>query len=123
MARLTIRPSTSADVAAWFDQPLAYRARCWTALKGGRIIGIGGVAVQHNQFVAFLKVSDEGRRHAVTLHKMGRRTLAFARDELGARKVFAEADPTIPAAERWLARLGFARTHHERVWVWVQQQA
>lgn len=55
--------------------------------------------------IAWADMTDEARRHAVTLHKTVK---AFFAAHAG--RVVCAADPNIPASGRWLARLGFVPT-------------
>ena len=95
--------------------------RAVTAHVGDRILAIGGIAILPNrQFAAFAHISDEMReRYPVALHKAGIRGMRLALD-LNAKKVMAIPDEDVPAANRWLERLGFTATEvkGERLYQW-----
>lgn len=93
----------------FLGKPLPHKCRCVTLHKGDRILGIGGIATvpEHGLFVAFAHLDPEARRYPVALHRAGLISMAAAR-RMGARRVHATADPTVPAAERWLKRHGFS---------------
>lgn len=102
-----VRPSTADDFVEFAGELPCYRARSWTAIEAGRIIGIGGYGFAPNgAIVMFMKALDgETKRHAVSLCKLALCVLAQAR-QLG-RNIVAECDDTIPAAKRFLEWLGF----------------
>lgn len=117
---ITVRPATRADFDALTDGPRPFRVRAFTGEIAGRPIAIGGLAyLDHGVVGAFLHATDEARKYPMALHKAGLATMALAR-ELGLRRVVAMADPGVAPAERWLARLGFAKemTNGVAVWVW-----
>jgi topoisomerase IA-like protein len=102
MARMTISPTTPADVEEFKHATPPYRIRAVTGRVDGRIVGIGGIAyLPDGTVAAFLEATDEARKYAVTLHKTALRSLK------GYRKLVALCDPEIEAAPRWLKRLGF----------------
>lgn len=118
--RVELRPTEPDDIARFIGKTIPYRARALTAWRGDEILGIGGVAMlPDGTALAFLHLAEGARRYAVALHKAALRTIAEARAR-GVRKIVAQADMSIPAAERWLARLGFepVMVGDERVWVW-----
>ena len=101
-----IRPTVTADLEyfAWRNQ---YRLRAWSALRDGRVIGIGGVQIMGNgTLVAFVDLTSEMRCYPLSLHRAAVRFMREAK-RTGIRRIVAAADPAQPAAERWLFRLGF----------------
>jgi hypothetical protein len=116
---VTLRPATEADFIAMFGKPPQHRARALAAEIEGRLIGLGGITLltPHETsacetwgcetWACFMRASDELRAHPVALHRAGLRMLAIA-DRLGIARLVALAEPGIEAAERWLARCGFA---------------
>ena len=101
-----IRPTVAADLEyfAWRNQ---FRLRAWTALHGGRVIGIGGLQVMENgTLIGFVDLTSEMRCYPLSLHRAAVRFMCELR-HAGVRKVVAAADPAQAAAERWLDRLGF----------------
>ncbi len=115
-----IRETKPEDVISLLHKPFPYRVRALTGLVDGEIKGIGGVAyMPDGTAVAFLHLAEGASRYAVTLHKAARRVLEEARNR-GIRRIVARADIAIPAAERWLKRLGFEQVEidGEKVFLW-----
>lgn len=74
---------------------------------GGRVIGIGGVAMWPNGVAqAFADFGPEARECPLTLHKAGLAVVELARRH-GLRQLRAVAAEPKIAAIRWLVRLGF----------------
>lgn len=89
------------------DGPPQLRVRAVTGRVGDEIIGIGGLVYLPDGLMgAFARLTPEARRRKVQLHKTALAMLESARAR-GIRQIVATADPTEPAAERWLERLGF----------------
>lgn len=106
--KVEIRPATLADLDAYAVEQAQYRVRGYVGLIDGIIVGIGGIAYLSNgQMLAFLNLDQEARDKApVALMKVAVRVLREAR-ERGIQTINAVCDDTIPAASRFLARLGF----------------
>lgn len=99
---------------------MLYRIRGWAAELDGELLGIGGITFPPGVLpIAFVHVTEQGRRHPVSLHRIG---LAFMRElrTWGISRVAAAAQPDLPAAERWLIRLGFVATEidGQKVFIW-----
>jgi hypothetical protein len=88
----------------------------------GRILGVGGVAIlDDGRLMGFADLTPEARKNPVTLHKAAASVMARMRSE-GVKQMIAMADLNAsPAAERWLARLGFERKEYggRAVWEWT----
>lgn len=107
MIRVLFRPSVADDFVALQGSPPIYRSRCTTATVEDRVIGIGGLVYPPDgEIWASVLMADEARQYPAAIHRAGRRAMAEFR-RLGVKRVFAEAQPGNPAAERWLLRLGF----------------
>jgi RimJ/RimL family protein N-acetyltransferase len=121
--RVLVRPATRADFDALIDEPLPYRVRAVAAERGGKLVAVGGLAFQPDDTVTAFLILAPGERGApgfrLALHKAGLRMMADAR-RLGIRRVVASAEHNNPAAEPWLARLGFERagTDNHSAWIW-----
>src|SRR5262245_15921684 len=119
---IVVTPLTAADVAEVARVPRPYRVSGETARLDGMIIAIGGAAhLPDGSLLAFAHLTDAARRRKVWLHKQACRMLA----RLAARRarIVATASPDTPAAERWLARLGFtpmslATDDGRTIWIW-----
>lgn len=112
-----IRPATREDILQVNGQ-IPFRVRALAAERDGKLLGVGGLGFRPDGIVvAFLILAEgvTGKSVMVTLHKAGLKLMAMAR-ELGFHRVLASADMNYPAAERWLARLGFEQT--DGAWVW-----
>ena len=93
-----------------FDEPPLYRVRAWVALKDGQKIGIGGLGFPPGMpVVIWAELTDELRKHPVSLHKIGLMGMREAR-AMGVRYMIATTAVGFEAAERWIARLGFVET-------------
>lgn len=116
----TIRPATRADIDQLIDEPLPWRVRAFAVEDNGKLLGVGGFAYQPNDTIAaFVLKAPGAERYKVALHRAGLATMQEAK-RLGFRRVVALAEKTNPAAERWLARLGFKQVmvDNEQAWVW-----
>jgi hypothetical protein len=119
---IEIRPAVDADFVRFFgDMPPAFRACravAWAGVDGDDVLGIGGVLYHADGGVTgFLNVSDEGRKHAVTLHRAALRALGEWRS-MGCRRLAVTIDRQIPRAEAWARRLGFEPLHDaDGIWV------
>jgi hypothetical protein len=117
--RPVIRPAVAADFAKFIDGPYPYRVRAITGLIGDEVVALGGIAyLPDDTHGVFLFADDKARGYPVALHKTAVGILLAAK-QLGIRTLVATADPSIPAAERWLRRLGFTQhlINNQRVWL------
>lgn len=119
--KVTIRPTVPEDLHELVPDGWPYRARAYTGLVDGRVIGIGGIGVLPGKcFIAFAHLTDEARQYPVALHKTALKTIAEAK-ERGARRIMAIPDASVPAAGAWLERLGFTEFYAgngERFYQW-----
>ena len=117
-----VSPTTRADFDEIGKKP-PYRLFGVTARnEHGQVIGFGGIAyLEDGRKMAFADLTDEARKHKVSLHKAGRQIMDTARRK-GIKRVIAMADMGVsPAAERWLQRFGFQQheVNGEKIWEWV----
>ncbi|MDB5600875.1 MAG: hypothetical protein JWN71_2919 [Xanthobacteraceae bacterium] len=97
--------------------------RAVAAERDGKLVAVGGLAFQPDDTVAAFLILASGERGApgfkLALHKAGLRMMEDAR-RLGIRRLAATAEHNNPAAEPWLARLGFERagTGTDSAWIW-----
>jgi N-acetylglutamate synthase-like GNAT family acetyltransferase len=116
-----IRPATRADIDQLISEPLPYRIRAFAVEDHeGKLLGVGGFAYQpQDTIAAFVLKAPGAERYKVALHRAGLMAMAEAK-AAGFRRVVALAEKTNPAAERWLARLGFKQVmvEGEKAWVW-----
>jgi hypothetical protein len=115
--KFTVEPATAEDIEA-FGPPFGYRVQAIACKIDDRTIGVGGIGFLDNGDVAlWARLTDEIRKHPVQLHKTA---LAFIDEHVRKRGIpllSATADPSIPAAPRWLERLGFKPVGN-RMYVW-----
>lgn len=115
--KASIRPATREDILQVHPR-VPCRMRALAVEGDGKLLGVGGLLFQPDglvvAFVAYVE-GVKGQNVAVTLHKAGLKTMQMARD-LGLRRVVASAELSIPAAERWLVRLGFEP--FDGAWIW-----
>jgi hypothetical protein len=118
--RVELRPTIPSDLAAVTHEPLPIRIRAITAVLDDRVLGIGGIGYRADDVViGFAVITEEFRSFPLALHRAGLAMMKIIR-EAGVPSVVAIADETIPAADRWLERLGF-RVCYERgvkLYVW-----
>lgn len=118
--KVELRPTTPDDWQRLVATPPPWRLWAQTAWHDGSPIAIGGIAfLPGHVCYGFLEGHDALRRFPVTMHRIVRQGLAELRSR-GIRRVVAQGDAFVPAAERWLARLGFEPTMigKERIWIW-----
>lgn len=121
---IEVRPATEADVSAYFNgnpPPGMAHARllAYAGVKDGEVFGVGGVIYMPNgDVMGFFDLTDEGRKHVVTVHRAALRVLSTWQLR-GHRSLLIRLDRSIPRAEAWARRLGFAPLHdQEGVWTW-----
>jgi hypothetical protein len=109
-----IRPLRPPDVRGYVDVP---PVRLWgyAAEREGRVVAFGGLAFTPDAVVAFMQGHDQIPAFPLAFHRAVTRGLREAKAR-GIPRIVALADAGVPAAERWLARLGFKRCGN--AWVW-----
>lgn len=83
-----------------------WEGRALAAVRGDRVLGIGGARAEGTDAVVGMMLSDELRRKPVFLHKSVLRGIA-ALKALGFKRILASPETEVSA--RWMARLGFSR--------------
>lgn len=119
LARPVIRTATRDDIDALFGKG-KFTLTC-TAIVGvvrGRVIGGGGIAYRAGELWAFCDLKPSAYRYKLSIVKIAARIIADAKAN-GARRIFAEADPEKPMAERWIKSLGFEPTAKPRIFQWI----
>ena len=116
-----VRPAIASDFEKFLDIPLPYRVRAWTGLIGDEVVACGGIAYfPDDTHGGFFLCDEKAREYPVALHKAAVAVLKEAK-RAGIKRLVTVADPEVPAAERWLIRLGFKPTdgthNSEKVWV------
>lgn len=81
----------------------------------GEVVAFGGLAFMPDQVVAFMQGHEHIARFPVAFHRAVVRGLREAQGR-GIGRIIAIADENVPAAARWLDRLGFVL--RDEVWVW-----
>jgi hypothetical protein len=104
MSKVTLRPTTPADLAHVIGEPLPYRIRAITALVGDRVIGMGGIAFPpHGPAIAFVQLAPSSRQPSCAPSEF-RRALALQSAPREAGDAAGDAEPTsasIPEARRY----------------------
>jgi hypothetical protein len=119
---IVVTPLNAADIAEITSEPHPYRVSGFTARLGGNVIAVGGAShLPDGTLLAFAHLTDDARRRKVWLHKQAKRVLA--RLAAQRRRIVATASPEIPAAQRWLERLGFVPMdvsieNGRSIWIW-----
>lgn len=118
--RVALRPTVASDLAQVTHETLPFRIRAITALADDRVLGIGGIGYRPDGVViGFAALNAEFRRYPRAIHRAGLAMMQVIR-ESGVPQVIALADESVPSAESWLERLGFAPfiEHGRKVYVW-----
>lgn len=109
---VVLSPLAAADLTVISDQPPAYRLSGLTARCDGAIIALGGYShLPDGSLLAFAWLSETARGLKFWLHREAIKMVADMRET--GRPVIATASPDVPAAERWLDRLGFIPTQRK----------
>lgn len=93
-----------------FEPFIPYRVRGIAGIDDdGRVLGVGGLAyLPDGRVFAFSHFLPEATKYPVALHKAALMVIGLA-NAAGVRELYACPEMTrSPAAERWLARLGFS---------------
>lgn len=115
---LQLAPTTVADFEALVGGRPYARFRGVTAHLDGAPVAFGGLTYHPDgSVIAFFHGYDVVPRFPVAIHKAVKTGLAAARAR-GTTRVVALCDATVPAAERWLRRLGFVQSERPDIWVW-----
>ncbi len=122
-----LRPATQADIVAAFrslyneERQIPVRVLAYTGRLGDKVIAVGGVAFYPNGArVAFLDITDEGRRYPLSLHRGAKKVLEQARRH-GVKSVIVVDDEQVhDKTPNWLRHLGFVREQINgvRCFVW-----
>jgi len=101
-----VRPATREDIEAFSDMQNKPTVKAWVGEVDGRVVALGGFALQAGRWVAFCDLTEEARLHKMTLMRTGKRVMDEAK-KMGIRYIYAEASPQEVGAVRWLESLGF----------------
>ena len=104
--KLTIRPATAEDIAAFSDMPNKPSIRAMAGELDGRIVGLGGLVFHQGRWLGFVDLLPEARPHKIAIARAAIRFLEEARRD-GIKFIYVEADLNEPTALRWLTSLGF----------------
>jgi hypothetical protein len=113
MHKITVRPANSQDIATFSGDLKAPTLRGWVGEIDGKTMALGGLAVQHGRWIAFMDVTPEGRQllhESMQVKKALIRTARMVMDEArkqGVRFVYAGAEMKFPLADKMLERIGF----------------
>jgi hypothetical protein len=105
--KLTVRPATREDIAAFSDLANKPTVRAWIGELDGAIISMGGIALVKGRWIAFVDLTEAARPYKMTIARTAIRFLEAARRD-GIRFIYAEMDVKEKSAERWLHSLGFS---------------
>lgn len=113
MSKITIRPASREDIAAFTDDENRPTLRAWCAELDGKIIALGGTALVKGRWIGFVSLTDEMRPYRMHLMRGAIRFLDQARCD-GIRYIYADADLREKNSVAWLTRLGFDRDPRSR---------
>jgi hypothetical protein len=105
--KLTVRPATREDIAAFSDLANKPTVRAWIGELDGAIISMGGIALVKGRWIAFVDLTEAARPYKMTIARTAIRFLEAARRD-GIRFIYAEMDVKEKSAERWVHSLGFS---------------
>lgn len=114
---LRLAPTTVADFEALVGGRPYARFRGVTAHLDGVPVAFGGLTYHPDGgVIAFLHGYDVVPRFPVAIHRAVKAGLAEARAR-GVTRIAAVCDDAVPAAPRWLRRLGFVPGERPGLWV------
>lgn len=97
-------PATERDIIEFTGERPKKTVRAFVAKVGNRIVGIGGFTYYDTQAVAFLNVSEEGRKYPVLMIKLCKKVIAEFK---GPYLLCAIRDKGEPNSAKFLERIGF----------------
>ena len=105
---IEVRPARLADVIEYAGRLPFTRVRAWVGVEDGKVLGVGGLAYLDNgAVIAFMDIDDTVRKSAkVSICKAARTAMRWAVAN-GLTEINALKADDVPAAERFLMRLGF----------------
>jgi hypothetical protein len=115
MNKVVVREASKEDIAA-FAAPagvVAPTIKGWVGEVDGERVALGGFALAHGRWVAFLDVTEEGRELLKTSMHIRKALISTARMAMrearkqGIRFAYAGADMRFPLADKMLERIGF----------------
>lgn len=118
MSKVIVRPATREDIAAFSDMENKPSARAWVGELDGKVIALSGLALIGGRWFLFLDLTEEARKHKVTMMRAAKMIMAEAQKQ-GIRVIYAERDEDEPKSEAWLRSLGFEidpRSQHYYRW-------
>jgi hypothetical protein len=121
MAKVEIRPIRAGDYEAIYGEPLRHSVRGFTAVVDGEPRGMAGVAYVKGQVTAFSRGLPGIPKKWIARGTL--MTLRMIRDM--DCPVLAIADPEIPTAAQFLARVGFEHVttnSQGEIFRWPQRQ-
>lgn len=108
MSRVAISPATADDFREIVGREPPVRVFALAGRLDGKLLGVGGIAFSPDgSRLAFCELTDEARKHPVSLHRAALMTMEMAKG-MKIKRLIAEAQDNNGAAVRWLLRLGFA---------------
>lgn len=123
MTPLTFSPATSTDVKTLGPaaERLSVRVKALSARVGDELVGVAGIGyLGAGRVFAFAHLSEECRKRKIQLHRQAKAFLAEV-ERAGARVITAKADSSVPAAGRWLERLGFKPDQYGEETIYVRE--
>ena len=103
--KIEARPATRAEFKKFYGGDFPDTVRAWVGLVDGKVAAFGGLRYAKNILVLFGDLTDDARARPVALLKGCLALMANISPHI---PVYATPQPEIPAAERFLARLGFS---------------
>lgn len=116
--RPVIRPATRDDLIAFYGEPLKQTVIANVGVVKGKIVGCGGAALVDGRVIVFCDFKPLARRYKISIVKAAWEVIKRLRDD-GVRTMWADIDPKIDGAERWVRSLGFLPTEVPRLFRWV----
>ncbi len=104
MSKVTVRPATPKDIAAFVSE--APITKAWVGEVDGKIIGIGGLYFHKARWCVFCDLTDEARRYKLTIARTAKMVMDEAR-RMNIRFIYSDVDIDEPNARKWHHKLGF----------------
>lgn len=117
---MKIVPATAEIMKRYYGMKPLRTTRAWAAVDGDDVLGVGGMCVNTSRLLVFLGMTPETRerfrKYPRVLVRCVRQLQDMARQK--GLVLQAEADKTVPCAEKFLERMGFEKLKGTEIYLW-----